>query len=95
MNPTLEDIEAFRALLAALGPLPLAALLRELGVILFNREVIRWRVLVDISDELIDAEMLAVRERLIERVIHRKPPAVLASRTTLKQQRRLQRRKRS
>jgi len=93
VTPTLEDIEAFRALLAALGPLPLAALLRELGVILFNREVIRWRVLVDISDELIDGEMLAVRERLIERVLERKPPAVLASRT--KEQRRHARRKRS
>lgn len=94
VSATAEDVQAFRALLKALGPLPLAALLRELGAVLFNREVIRWRVLVDIADELVDAEMLAVRERLIERALERKPPALLESRPS-HEARRLKRRKRS
>jgi len=91
---TPQDVEQLRTTLKHLHALSLAALLREVAAVLFNRSVNRWRVLVDISDELIDAEMLAVRERLIERVLDQKPPAALPSRTTLEAERRQARRSR-
>lgn len=56
-----------RQLLAALDALPLATLLRELGAVLYNREIRQWAVLTDIADELLDEATLAARRRLFER----------------------------
>ena len=56
----------FREALTKLQTLPLAALLRELGAVLYNREIAAWRVLVDVSDELIDHAMLEARARMTE-----------------------------
>ena len=76
----------FRATLAQLDALALAALLRELGAVLYNRDILRWRVLTDISDELIDVATLAARARLTDRAIAspRKPRAALAVRARRK-----------
>ncbi|MGH7393371.1 MAG: hypothetical protein ACREM3_28540 [Candidatus Rokuibacteriota bacterium] len=56
-------------LLQSLDGLALAALLRELGVELYRREIARWRVLTDISDELLDQLTFAARRKLITRVL--------------------------
>ena len=63
------EVYRLRALLAALEDLSLAALLRELGTVLYNREIQRWAVLSDISDELIDQATLDARRRITERML--------------------------
>jgi hypothetical protein len=59
-----EEVAQFREALNLLGALPMAALLREIGITLFNRGIARWQILTDISDELLDAAMLEARARL-------------------------------
>jgi hypothetical protein len=70
----------FRTTMATLDTMALAALLRELGIVLYNREILRWRVLTDISDELIDVATLPARVRLTERLLVTPPRKPLAKR---------------
>ena len=63
------EVEKLRATLADLDHLPLAALLRELGAILYNRDISQWKVLTDVSDELLDEATLEARKRMTERMI--------------------------
>ena len=65
-------LERFRALLAELDALCLAAMLPELGVVLYNREIVRWRVMMDISDELLDQALLPARARMTETMLRRR-----------------------
>jgi hypothetical protein len=70
-----------------IGPLGMAAFLREAGRWLYNRDITQWRVLVDVSDELLERETFAAKERLLETWL-RKPldkPALRAQRRSRKQ----------
>jgi hypothetical protein len=58
-----------RALLTALDDPTIAALLREIGHVLYNREILRWRVLTDVSDELLDRATAPARIRLLDRAL--------------------------
>jgi hypothetical protein len=60
-------------LLVALDNLSLASLLHEIAPTLYNREVMRWRVLTDIRDELVDRETFAARDRLLARSLATTP----------------------
>jgi hypothetical protein len=68
LSCTSGEITRLRSTLGDLDTLPLAALLRELGVVLYNRDIVRWRALTDISDEMLDGATLAARSRLVARV---------------------------
>lgn len=62
-------IVEFRGILRALNASDVAALLRELGHELYQRELRSWRVLIDMSDELIDQETMAARQHTAQRLI--------------------------
>lgn len=66
---TAPMVHELRAMLDDLDALCLAALLRELGRVLYNREIVRWRVVVDISDELLDDALAPARLRLTEQLL--------------------------
>ncbi len=65
-NDTVTDPSVVRQALRVLEAPAMAALLRELGHELYNREILEWRVLTDISAELIDRATFAGRARLAE-----------------------------
>jgi hypothetical protein len=65
-------------LLEGLDALSLAGLLRELGAVLYNRQIREWRVVVDVSDQLLDAATLPARVRLTERLVERGSRRALA-----------------
>src|SRR5215510_10399192 len=73
------QVEAFRSFLHHLPPLMLSALLRELAVALYNSDigVGRWRVLLDVSDELLDSATEAATIRLAEKFIAALPESPL------------------
>jgi hypothetical protein len=60
------DLSSF---LRSLDALALAALLRELGVELYRREIARWRVLAELSDELIDSVTFSARRTLARYIV--------------------------
>ena len=60
-------LEAFRRLLSELDPASFAALLRELATEAYNRNISRYGVLVDISNELLDAVTFAARVRIVDK----------------------------
>lgn len=59
-------------MLRELDPASFAALLRELAAEAYNRDISRYRVLLDISEELLDGATLAARERLADRWLGQK-----------------------
>src|SRR5207247_8324221 len=51
-----------------LETLGLSALLKDAGRELFNRDIIRWREVADIANELLDRETLPDRSRLVNQM---------------------------
>ena len=51
-----------------LGTLGLSALLKDAGRELFNRDIIRWREVADVANELLDRETLPARSRLVNQM---------------------------
>ena len=51
-----------------LETLGLSALLKDAGRELFNRDIIRWREVADIANELLDRETLPARSRLVNQM---------------------------
>lgn len=68
-------LASFRRLLRSISNEEFAALLRELGVALYERDIREWRVLSGISDELLDRSTLKEREELAEVIIRRYVPS--------------------
>jgi len=62
-------LEGFRRMLRELDMVSFAALLRELAVEIYNRDIRRYSVLIDITDEIIDQATLAARARITDRWI--------------------------
>lgn len=85
--PVPWPVQRLHTFFDTIGDVGLAALLRELGRALYNREIQAWRVLVDISDELLDRETYDAKARLTEKWL-RKPPALMASRRAQRRSRR-------
>lgn len=54
-------------MLRELDPVSFAALLRELATEAYNRNISRYGVLIDISDELIDAVTFDARVRITDK----------------------------
>lgn len=67
--PVVDEITKLRSTLKDLDVLPLAALLRELGAVLYNRDVSQYRALTDVSDELLDTVTLRARQALAGRAV--------------------------
>lgn len=81
---TIGTRSQLRAFLGAMESTALAALLRDMGIELYNREIREWRVLTEISDELLDRETVAARGRLVDRwlaglPVVQPPPVALPS----------------
>lgn len=57
----------FRSALRRLSALELAALLSELAVELYHRNVPRWRVLAELRDEVVDLDTFRVTRTLVHR----------------------------
>ncbi len=95
-DPTIPwSVPRLHVLFDAVGDLGLAALLRELGRALHNRDVLAWKVLVDVSDELLDRATADARRRIGERWLDkdtRKPLALMDARSARAAQRRSRRR---
>lgn len=56
----------FRSMLRALSSGAMAALLTELAFQLYSRDIVRWRVLTELADELMDRETFLAKRHLNE-----------------------------
>jgi hypothetical protein len=63
----LMRLDGFRRFLRELDLVSFAALLREQAAELYNRNIRQYQVLIDVSDEMVDAATLPARARITDR----------------------------
>jgi hypothetical protein len=68
-------LEGFLRFLRDLDLMSFAALLRLQAAELYNRDIRQYQVLIDISDEIVDASTVAARARIMDRwLMHGRVP---------------------